>query len=115
MPCGRWGGKGAGWEAGAVSSTATEDDGGLDHGDESGMLLRQNRRDQETERMEGSKEGEMRPGDGWWCCSPARGHRSGTGEGEEGWRWRTYFGMIWTGHLCPLICILMPSASSVMI
>lgn len=55
MPCGRWGGKGAGWEAGAVSSTVTEDDGGLDHGDESGMLLRQNRRDQETERVEGAR------------------------------------------------------------
>lgn len=28
MPRGRCGGKGAGWEAGAVSSTMTEDDGG---------------------------------------------------------------------------------------
>lgn len=49
MPCGRWGGKGAGWEACAVSSTVTEDDGGLGHSDESGLLLRQNCRDERAE------------------------------------------------------------------
>lgn len=53
----------------------TEDDGGLDHSDESGMLLRQNHSDQETEQMEGSKEAEMGPVEEWWYCSPARGHR----------------------------------------
>lgn len=63
-----------------------EDDGGLDHSDESGMLLRQNRSAQETERTEGSKEAEMGPGEEWWYCSPAWGHRSDTGGGEKGQR-----------------------------
>lgn len=37
VPCGRWGGKGAGWGGCAVSSPVAEDDGGLGHSDESGM------------------------------------------------------------------------------
>lgn len=51
MPCGRWGGKGAGWEVCTVSDSVTEDDGGLSLGDERGMQSRENCRNPGTERL----------------------------------------------------------------
>ena len=40
VPCGRWGGKSAGWEACAIRESVTEEDGGLDHGGERGDAVK---------------------------------------------------------------------------
>lgn len=52
--CAMWqmGGKGAGWEVCAVSSTVTEDDGGLYLHDKRGMQSRENCRNLGTEETE---------------------------------------------------------------
>lgn len=52
VPCGRRGGKGAGWEACAVSNSVTEEDGGLDHSGERGMQSRENCRNLGMEETE---------------------------------------------------------------
>lgn len=45
-------GKGAGWEACAVSNSVTEEDGGLDHSGERGMQSRENCRNLGMEETE---------------------------------------------------------------